>query len=417
MTATPAPDSAAIGARGATGVGIASLLAAASSYGVVVLAAHALSKADNADFLSFWGLLFFLFGTLGGLQNEATRSVHVAGTRTATRAPGSPILRLGLLVGLAGAALVLLTAPIWQHAVLGADTYLVVVLVAVALVAFSGHSTVAGTLAGRGYWTLYARLVGAEASVRLALAALAVAVGAGAAGLRVATAAGAATWLGFTVSSRVRAVRRQRTDGPAAAFLSGSGHAMIGAASSAALVVGFPVLLRLTTPSDSYVLAAPLLLAVTFTRAPLLIPLSAYQGVAITHFIRRREDGLRPLLQIAGAILAAALLGSAAAALVGPWLMVVILGPGYRVAPWVLAALTLTAGALALLTLTGAAVLALGEHRRYALGWLAATVCSALVLLVPGSLEPRVIASLALGPVIGVIVHATALGHRRTVRR
>jgi hypothetical protein len=184
---------------------------------------------------------------------------------------------------------------------------------------------------------------------------------------------------------------------------------MLSTASSGALVVGFPVLLRLTTDAQAFALAAPLLLAVQLTRAPLLIPLNAYQGVALTHFLERRDQGIRPLLRIAGAILAAGLVGAGAAALLGPWILSV-LPSGYQVSPAVLAGLTLTAAGLALLTLTGAAVLALGAHRRYALGWLAATGCSALVLLVPGTLEMRVLASLALGPVLGIAVHATALG-------
>lgn len=122
-------------------------------------------------------------------------------------------------------------------------------------------------------------------------------------------------------------------------------------------------------------------------------------------------------MRIAAALAAAGALGAAAAALLGPWLLRVLLPAGYGVSPAVLAGLTLTAAGLALLTLTGAAVLALGEHRRYALGWLAATVCSGLALLLPGSLDARVLVSLALGPVIGVVVHATALGRRSAPQR
>src|SRR5690606_31900283 len=103
-----------------------------------------------------------------------------------------------------------------------------------------------------------------------------------------------------------------------------------------------------------------------------------------------------------------------AASAVGPWLMEVLLGPGYRVAPLVLGGLTVTAALLALLTLTGAATLALGGHRAYAAGWLVATACSAAVLLLPGDLEARVVSSLALGPMVGVAVHASWV--RRVVR-
>ncbi|HUX69781.1 MAG TPA: hypothetical protein VMV41_04655, partial [Cellulomonadaceae bacterium] len=271
-----------------------------------------------------------------------------------------------------------------------------------------------GSFAGRGQWTSYARLVGAEALMRLSLAVVLTVLGAGSVGLHVATGAAAGTWLLFTVSSRIRGVRHQRSADHGRAFVAGAVQAMIGAASSAALLVGFPVLLRVTTPAATYALAAPLILAVQLTRAPLLIPLNAYQGVAITHFLNHRDQGARPLLRIAAVIAAVGGVGAVAAALVGPWIMTVVLGAGYRVPPLVLGALTVTAALLALLTLTGSATLALGRHRAFAAGWLAATVCSAAALLAPGDLSTRVVASLAIGPLVGIVVHV--IGMRRGLR-
>jgi O-antigen/teichoic acid export membrane protein len=397
------------------GVGLASLVAAAAGYLVLLVAARVLTPAQNADFLAFWGLLFFFFGVLGGLQNETTRAVHVTlgagpGTHAGTGpAAGPRVLRSGLLVGTALAAVLLATAPLWGTAVLGDDPWLLVAVVAVSVVAFSGHAAVAGALAGTGAWSTYARLVGAESVVRLLLTAVAAAVGLGTAGMAAGAGFAAATWLGFAVSPAVRAVRGLRVGAPGRTFAAATGQAMAGTAASAALVVGFPVLLRVTTPADAYALAAPLLMAVQLTRAPLLIPLNAYQGVAITHFLAHRDRGARPLLQVAAVVLGVGAVGAVAAALVGPWLMATVLGPDYRVAGGVLAGLTASACALALLTLTGAAVLALGRHRAYATGWLVATAVSAAVLLLPASLELRAVVSLAAGPLVGVVLHAVAV--------
>ena len=96
-----------------------------------------------------------------------------------------------------------------------------------------------------------------------------------------------------------------------------------------------------------------------------------------------------------------------AAALLGPWLMTVVLGVDYRVAGGVLAALTMTAALLALLTLSGAATLALDGHRAFAVGWGLATVVSAAALLVPGPLAVRIAVSLAAGPLVGLVVHVS----------
>ena len=406
-----------ISGRGATAVGIASLVAAASGYVALLVVGWTLGPAQEADFLAFWGLLFFFFGTLGGLQNEATRTVHVRGAGAPDAPRGPRLLALGLLIGLVLAVVLVATAALWGPALLGARPWSSVGVVALAVLAFSGHSAVAGTLAGRGDWTTYAALVAAEAAVRLGLvvaAAVAVAGSELPLALRAATAGAAVTWLVLWAVPRVRATAGQ-TAGPGRPFLTASAHAMVGTASSAALVVGFLPLVKLVAAPEQYELAGPLLYAVLLTRAPLLLPLNAYQGVAITWFLD--NPGLRPVLRLAGVVLGVGVLGALAAALVGPWLMVTMLGPDSRVEPHVLGLLTLAAAVLGLLTLSGAATLALGGHRAYAAGWFAATACSALVLLVPGDLATRVVLSLLTGPLVGVGVHALWVRGALRVRR
>lgn len=402
-----------VGARGFGGVGLASLVAAACGYVVLLLAARTLSTAQNAEFLAFWALLFFFFGALGGLQSEATRSVHLAVERPVADGRHPLVLRTGLGVGAVLAVAVAATSPLWAHAVLGPHPWPFVAVVVLAVLAFAGHSATAGVLAGQGRWGTYAQLVGAESLVRLVVTATAAALGLGIHGLAVGAGTAAATWVALSAVPHVREVRRQRADSSARQFLAAAGQAMAGTASSAALVVGFPVLLRITSTPEAYAHAAPLLLAVQLTRAPLLIPLNAYQGVAITHFLAHRAEGIRSLRKVAAVVVGVGAAGAAAAALVGPALMALVLGPDYRVAAWVLAGLTATAAALALLTLTGAAVIALGQHTAYAAGWLTATIVSALVLLAPGALEPRAVISLGAGPLAGLLVHT--LGIRKAL--
>jgi hypothetical protein len=86
-------------------------------------------------------------------------------------------------------------------------------------------------------------------------------------------------------------------------------------------------------------------------------------------------------------------------------LLLHVVNPTYDVSGRVFAGLVLAAGLVAALTLTGAATVALDRHAVYLAGWLVATVVSGLVLLVPGSLEGRVLVSLAAGPAAGIAVH------------
>lgn len=412
------------GRRGTAGVGIASIVSAGAGALVLIITAKALSEADNADFLTFWSLLFFLFGTLGGLQSETTRAVHESVTAADVveagthRAGGARAVVLATVTGLALAAVTAASGPLWAPTVLSPAPLALTCLVVVGVLAFAGHSGTAGSLAGSGRWTTFSGLVGAEATVRLLLICVAALLGAGVVGLAAASAVAAGTWLvAAAVVPGVRTALGRRTGAPLARMARPTALAMLGAASNAALVVGFMVLLRATTGDAEFKEAAPLMLAIQLTRAPLLIPLGAYQGMAITYVLRNRDRGLAPLVRIAGAVAAFGVVAAGLAAAVGPWLLATVIKESYRVDALLLFELTLAAAVLALLTLTGAAAIAVRAHGAFSLGWVAATVVAAALLLLPGSVETRAVLSLAIGPLVGVVVHATAVRRAFAARR
>jgi O-antigen/teichoic acid export membrane protein len=418
MTEPVAPTSpTVVTARSTAGVGVASIVAAGSAYLVLVIVGRTLSLADTADFLTFWSLLFFVFGTLGGLQNETIRAVHVS-VEEGTTTQGSRAPVVGLAVGLALAALVLVSGPLWADSVLSPDPLRLTVVVAVGAVAFAGHSAVAGTLGGTARWHAFSGLVAGEAVTRLALVAGAALLGAGVVGLATAVAGAAATWLLASTVPTVRHALGVRTGASVTQMLRPTGLALLGAASNAALVVGFTVLLQATTdPVVFRTTAAPLVMAVLATRAPLLVPLGAYQGMAITYVLRHRADGLRPLVRIAAFIMAVGVAVAGLAALLGPWLMAAVLGEEYRVPALLLFELTLAATVLALLAMTGAAALAVRAHLAFSLGWLTATATTFLCLLLPTDIETRTVVSLVAGPLVGVVVHVVAVRRAFVGRR
>jgi len=135
------------------------------------------------------------------------------------------------------------------------------------------------------------------------------------------------------------------------------------------------------------------------------MPLNAYQGVAIAHFLRHRSRGLAALAPLLAAVVGVGAIGALLAALAGPPIMALFFGADYRVSGALLAALTAASTCLALLTLTGSCVLALGRHRPYAAGWLLATAVSAALLLLDLPLATRSVVSLAVGPLVGVAFH------------
>lgn len=404
-----------IGRRGATGVAVASLLSAGVGYVVLAVAARVLvPETVNSVFVTFWSTLFACFGLLSGLSIETTRAVtaSLAVDDAPTASPRPRVLMVGLAIGAGGAAVLAATSPLWAPRLFAFDNLPLAGLVCLGAAAYAAHSTVIGALAGSHHWSTYAGLIAAESTVRLLLVLAAAAVGASVLGFAGGTALAAFTWVGLlSASPRARQAAATRADSPLPVFLRRIGAASLATGASAVLMVGFPVLLSLTTPGDVYQRSTALLLAISLTRAPLMIPLNAYQGVAVSHFVQHRDQGLRAMLPAVRAVVAVGAIGAVLAYLIGPWLMVTILGPAYGVSGALLAGLTGASAVLALLTLTGALCQALTMHRIFATGWVAAVAVAVVILLLPFGIESRTILALSIGPGVGIIVHLRTLLH------
>lgn len=399
-----------IGRRGMASVGMSSVVAGLSGYVVLLVVARYLDPAKNADFLVYWSLLFGGFAVLGGLQQETTRSIGSA--RLADRPVRTParVLPWSIGIAVALAAAVAVASPWWHPVLLRGQPVLTVLLLCTASIAFAGHVTLVGTLAGARRWTTSSVLVGCESALRVVLTVVAVVAGADLLGLEVAVSLSAALWLVIILVSRtMRAAAGSRGEGTARELVTRELQAMVASTGAAALVVGFPTLLRLTTHDAQWATAAPLVLAISLTRAPLLMPLNAFQGVAISYFLDPHRSRAAALSRVVAVLVGVGVAGAVVADLVGPTLMAVFFGAPYRVAGMLLATLTLDSTVLAVLTMTGSAVLALGNHVLYATGWLVATAVAGGLLLVDLPLSARAALALGVGPLAGVAVHVVAL--------
>lgn len=397
-------------------VGLATAISALCGYAVLYLAARDLEPAGFSIFSVFWGAFGLVTGAANGLLQEATREVRSARHRDLSGSPSTHPMRIAGLVGIVAAMVIALSSPLWSSHVFAESRALSVVLLSVGLAGFCLHATLLGMLAGVNRWTEYGALMVTDAGIRVAVAAATFVLGWGLAGFLWATVAGAVAWLIMLIAApAARLAAGLLTAGSPATFLRGAAHSIAAAGASAILVMGFPVLLKATS-GDLGAAGGVVILAVTLTRAPLLVPLTAMQGNLIAHFVDQRDKRLRALLAPAAAVAALGAVGVAAAGLVGPWLLRVGFGDEYRAGGALLAWLTAGAVAIAMLTLTGAATVAAALHRAYALGWIIATVAAVALLLLPVGLETRTVVALLCGPLVGIAVHLGALA-RATLER
>jgi O-antigen/teichoic acid export membrane protein len=392
-----------------TRVGTATVLAALCGYAVLYLAARDLEPAGFSVFGVFWGAFGLVTGAAFGLLQEATREVRSTRYTEVVEGPRTHPMRVAAIVGVAASVVIAASSPLWSGHVFVEEQWLSVALLCVGLAGFCLHATLLGMLAGVNQWTAYGSLMVTDAVMRVAVAAVTFMVSWGLVGYLWATVAGSIAWLILLLaSSATRAAARLLTPGGTMTFLRGAAHSIAAAGASAILVMGFPVLLKATS-GDLGAAGGVVILAVTLTRAPLLVPLTAMQGNLIAHFVDQRTERLRSLVAPAAAVMGLGLLGVAAAGVVGPWLLRKGFGSEYRADGALLAWLTAGAIAIALLTLTGAAAVAAALHRAYSVGWVSATVASALLLLLPLDLETRTVVALLCGPVVGMAVHLGAL--------
>jgi hypothetical protein len=397
-------------ARGSVArVGTATALTALCGYAVIYLAARDLAPSGFSVFGVFWGAFGLVTGAANGLLQETTREVR--STQYVDVVPGSRThpLRVAAMVGVAAAVVIAGSSALWSGRVFVEARWLSVALLSIGLAGFCLHATLLGMLAGTNQWTQYGALMVTDALIRVAVAAATFVIGWGLIGFLWATVAGAVAWLIMLAASpTARAAARLLTPGGIATFLRGAAHSITAAGASAILVMGFPVLLKLTS-NELGAQGGVIILAVTLTRAPLLVPLTAMQGNLIAHFVDERSDRLRALIAPAGIIGGIGAVGVLAAGVAGPWLLRFAFGAQYHASSALLAWLTGAAVAIAMLTLTGAAAVAAALHRAYSLGWVGATVASGLLLLLPLPLQTRTVVGLLCGPLVGIGVHLVAL--------
>ena len=402
-----------------------SLLAAVSTLVVTMIAQRALTGSELTEFLLFWAALFTVTGIITGIQPEITRAVGTARTQGASTygasvdgsAPqGARVVTVTAALGAIAGALVLVSSPLWAGQQIPHSAAVGVTVMAVGVFLYALQATMSGVTAGEDRWYLFAAVGGLESAGRLILMLAAALMIPSLAGLEVATVVPMGLWLILalvTVSGRRLWVAR--ADVPAGRLTTNILWSFLSSAAASVLMMGFPNVLKASGAAESEpVVLGTLILAISITRSPIMIPLQAFQGVAVSAFLKQRHRPVAAFIKPAAAVVAVGAVGALAAYLVGPLLFRLIYPPAagaesaYEAAASgiTLGALVFASTLLALMTLSGNMALAVNQHRIYLAGWVvAAAVTLSLAFLIPASLVPRAIVALAVGPVCGFVVH------------
>ena len=407
-----------------------SVLAAASTLVVTMIAQRALNGSELTEFLLFWAALFTVTGIITGIQPEITRAVGTARTRAvADRAAsgrtvsaegsapqGARVVTVATALGAIASALVLVSSPLWAGHQIPHSAAVGVTVMAVGVFLYALQATMSGVTAGEDRWYLFAAVGGLESAGRLILMLAAALMIPSLAGLEVATVIPMGLWLILAlVTFSGRRLWVARADVPAGRLMVNILWSFLSSAAAAMLMMGFPNVLKASGAAESEpVVLGTLILAISITRSPIMIPLQAFQGVAVSAFLKQRHRPVAAFIKPAAAVVAVGAVGALAAYLVGPLLFRLIYPPAagtesaYEAAAsgLSLGALVFASALLALMTLSGNMALAVNQHRIYLAGWVvAAVVTLGLAFLLPAPLVPRAVVALVVGPVCGFVVH------------
>ncbi|ABY25026.1 hypothetical membrane protein [Renibacterium salmoninarum ATCC 33209] len=395
----------------------ASIVAAVTVWAASIIATRVLDVPGFAQFQGvFWPIVFAIFGIISGIQQETTRAVGNQ-LQTDSDTKRTLVVPPALMFGLGGGLLVLISAPFWSATYLPQFTWPSVLLISLTVVLFSVQTALAGAAAGLGKWFLFAGLGGVEAAWRLLALVLAAVFAGSVFGLEVAVVSASFIWVVFVLLSRdARNLFRARADVPAGRFARNIGLATVSSFGSAVLTAGFPFALLIIYGSATPELNA-LIAVIGITRSPIMIPLLAFQGVAIAAFLRHKEAPFRAMFRPLAAIFGLGIFGAILAFFLGPTLFDLLYKNYAGLVPGVvLAALTFGGVFMGSLVLSGTAALAVNVHKVYTTGWVTAVVVSIGLLFVPIGLVERTLLALYLGPLIGVVIHLLGIKSKVATR-
>lgn len=402
----------------------ASILAAGSALLATIIAKRVLTPSENTEFLTFWALVFGIIGIVAGIQQESTRAVGAYKLKvkniknTDGIKNGANIILVSGIIGAIIAILIIATSPLWGFKNLPTETEKVIILISITTFLYALHFSLSGSSAGLERWYIFSGLGGGEAIWRI-IAMFVISFTTGNLwGFEVAVISPAILWVLLALFTQGgREAFKAKADVSALPLARRIFLAMGSSLASAVLMMGFPVIIKSVEgqnlSTNHTALLGMLFLAISICRSPIMIPLQAFQGFAVSSFLKQRHRPIAVMLKPSVILLAIGFFGAIVAWFIGPWLFRLLYPPkpeeiyvyNQYLTGELLASLVFASAVLALLVLSGTAVIAIDSHRFYVLGWVTAAIVAILLLLLPLNIVSRVLVALYVGPMCGFTIH------------
>lgn len=407
MTADAAPRE----GSGFRAILVSTAIAGVAGYLIQGLAGWALEPDEYAAFGVFWATFYLFVGAVAGIQQEIARTARPERVREGH----SHHRRLFAFTGIAAAivaGLIAASAPLWAAGVFGDRWLSASAALVVGATAYVAFATFSGVLYGRAAWRLLAFVIIADPVLRLVFVSLALT-------LDIPNMLDWAIVLPIPVTLVAgvivlawRRARHTAVGERVPTLLSNAGRTLLGSAAMAVLISALPLFVAVSAHDEETAEVGALIFNLTITRAPLVIPILAFQGWLVIHFRDGSPGWLRRFWLLLGGIAVAGVALAVIAWFAVPPLVGWLFGPEYALDSWLAAGIVLTASLTAALCASGAVVIARGGHTAYLIGWAIAAASAIVALFLPIDLAARVVLALAIGPALGLGVHMADLVRR-----
>jgi O-antigen/teichoic acid export membrane protein len=387
---------------------VATVIAGIAAYVVTWLVPHRIGLASYALFAVFWAFLYLVVGTLSGIQQEVARATRARDGRLVGRVgrAGS----FAVVAALSVFTIVVLSAPVWVQAIFPTDGWSLVWPLAAGTASYVFVAVLGGAFYGIAQWLSLALMMTVDALLRLLAVGIALAFTSDVVVLAWAVvlpfpATIALLWLFIRKSIR----GRSELDVGYGALSWNVARTILAAASTSAMVSGFPLLLGLTAPNEPRATVGLFILSITLTRAPLIVIAMSMQSYLVVTFRARTASFWRNFLRLQALVMGAGIVLAAVGWVIGPAVFGVLFPGEPRPEGWFIAVLVMSSALVGGLFVAGPAVLARSQHFIYASGWTVAASVTVVSLVLPLDFTARTVTALLAGPIAGAAVFAVYL--------